>query len=302
MSAVATHPAVRAMMRAAQRALGEGGAVMEGRDIGSAVFPDARLKLFLVAEPHERAGRRIEERGVEDVAGALHERDRRDARVNPFVPAEDAVVIDTSELDVDGTLRAALSIVEDRAPELLSGGSRPMTVPRIAVVGRQNVGKSTLVNRLFGKRETIAHDDPGVTRDRIELEATWNGRRFGLIDTAGYLHRAKGVEALAGRQSIRAMDEADVVLLVVDVASGITEEDAQLARRLRRATSPVLVVVNKTDSRARRGGGPRVPFTRAGRADRRLRAARPRRRRAPRPVGRSLARRAEGGRGRGRGR
>ncbi len=124
-----------------------------------------------------------------------------------------------------------------------------MTVPRIAVVGRQNVGKSTLVNRLFGKRETIAHDDPGVTRDRIELEATWNGRRFGLIDTAGYLHRARGVEALAGRQSIRAMDEADVVLLVVDVASGITEEDAQLARRLRRATSPVLVVVNKTDSR-----------------------------------------------------
>jgi GTP-binding protein len=124
-----------------------------------------------------------------------------------------------------------------------------MTVPRIAVVGRQNVGKSTLVNRLFGKREAIAHDDPGVTRDRIELEATWNGRRFGLVDTAGYLHRAKGVEALAGRQAIRAMDEADVVLLVVDVASGITEEDAQLARRLRRATSPVLVVVNKTDSR-----------------------------------------------------
>ena len=124
-----------------------------------------------------------------------------------------------------------------------------MTSPRIAVVGRQNVGKSTLVNRLFGKREAIAHDDPGVTRDRIELEAAWNGRRFGLVDTAGYLHRAKGVEALAGRQAIRAMDEADVVLLVVDVASGITEEDAQLARRLRRSTSPVLVVVNKTDSR-----------------------------------------------------
>ncbi len=124
-STVATHPQVRAAMRAAQRALGERGAVMEGRDIGSAVFPDARLKMFLVAEPHERAGRRVEERGVEDVAGALHERDRRDARVNPLVPAEDAVVIDTSELDVDGTLRAALAIVEERAPELLSGGSRP---------------------------------------------------------------------------------------------------------------------------------------------------------------------------------
>ena len=92
-------------MRAAQRALGEGGAVMEGRDIGSAVFPDARLKLFLVAEP--RGARRpaaSSERGATDVAGALHERDRRDARVNPFVPAEDAVVLDTSELDVDETL------------------------------------------------------------------------------------------------------------------------------------------------------------------------------------------------------
>jgi GTP-binding protein len=124
-----------------------------------------------------------------------------------------------------------------------------VNVPRIAVVGRQNVGKSTLVNRLFGKREAIAHDDPGVTRDRVELEATWNGKRFGLVDTAGYLHRAKGVEALAGRQAMRAMDEAQLVLLVVDVASGITEEDAQLARRLRRSTSPVLVVVNKADSR-----------------------------------------------------
>jgi GTP-binding protein len=123
-----------------------------------------------------------------------------------------------------------------------------VSVPRIAVVGRQNVGKSTLVNRLFGKRETIAHDDPGVTRDRVELEATWNGRRFGLVDTAGYLHRAAGVEALAGRQAARAMEEAQLVLLVVDAASGITEEDAQLARRLRRATAPVVVVVNKVDA------------------------------------------------------
>ena len=123
-----------------------------------------------------------------------------------------------------------------------------MTIPRIAVVGRQNVGKSTLVNRLFGKRETIAHDDPGVTRDRVELEATWNGRRFGLVDTAGYLHRATGVEALAGRQAARAMEEAQLVLLVVDVASGITEEDAQLAHRLRRATAAVVVVVNKVDA------------------------------------------------------
>jgi GTP-binding protein len=123
-----------------------------------------------------------------------------------------------------------------------------VTLLRIAVVGRQNVGKSTLVNRLFGRREAIAHDDPGVTRDRVELEATWNGKRFGLVDTAGYLHGAKGVEALAGTQAVRAIEDAQLVVLVVDVASGITEEDAQLARRLQRTTAPVLVVVNKVDS------------------------------------------------------
>jgi cytidylate kinase len=124
-SAVARHPAVRAAMRAAQRVLGEEGAVMEGRDIGTAVFLDAPVKLFLIAEPHERAGRRVEERGSEEVAGALHERDRRDARVNPLVPAEDAVVIDTSDLDVDATVRAALAVVAERAPELLSGRTEP---------------------------------------------------------------------------------------------------------------------------------------------------------------------------------
>jgi cytidylate kinase len=121
-SAVAAHPAVRSAMRAEQRALGEGGAVMEGRDIGTVVFPDAPLKLFLVAAPVARAGRRVEERGANDVADALHERDRRDAKVNPFVPAADAIVIDTSDLDVDATLRVALAAVVERAPALLPPG------------------------------------------------------------------------------------------------------------------------------------------------------------------------------------
>ena len=123
-----------------------------------------------------------------------------------------------------------------------------MNTPRIAVVGRQNVGKSTLVNRLFGRREAIAHDDPGVTRDRVEVEATWSGRRFGLVDTAGYRHRPRGVEALAIEQAGRAIEDADLVVLVVDVQAGITEEDADLARRLLQATVPVLLVVNKVDS------------------------------------------------------
>jgi GTPase len=121
-------------------------------------------------------------------------------------------------------------------------------VPRVAVVGRQNVGKSTLVNRLLGKRETIAHDQPGVTRDRVEVEATWRGRRFMLVDTAGYRHRASGVEALATEQADRAMADADLILVVVDVQAGITEEDGALARRLRRAGVPLLLVADKVDS------------------------------------------------------
>jgi GTPase len=121
-------------------------------------------------------------------------------------------------------------------------------VPKIAVVGRQNVGKSTLVNRIFGKRAAIAHDAPGVTRDRIELEATWRGRRFGLIDTAGYLPGATGLEALAAEQADRSIASADLVVLVVDVHAGITEADGVLARRLRSSPMPVLLVANKADA------------------------------------------------------
>jgi GTPase len=126
--------------------------------------------------------------------------------------------------------------------------SQATTAPRIAIVGRQNVGKSTLANRLFGRREAIAHDVPGVTRDRVELEAVWRGRRLGLIDTAGYLEGATGVEALARAQADRAIEEADLILLIVDAQAGITEADAALAKRLRRANVPVLLVVNKVDS------------------------------------------------------
>ena len=122
--------------------------------------------------------------------------------------------------------------------------------PRIAVVGRQNVGKSTLVNRLFGHRETIAHGQPGVTRDRVEVEATWRGKRFGLVDTAGFVSGARGLEAETRKQADRAIQQADLILLVVDAQVGITDEDDALARRLRRATVPVLLVANKVDTAA----------------------------------------------------
>jgi len=121
-------------------------------------------------------------------------------------------------------------------------------LPAVAVLGRQNVGKSTLVNRLFGRREAIAHETPGVTRDRVELESTWRGRTFRLVDTGGFQHGARGIEALVSAQAERAAHEADLILLVVDARAGPVELDAVLARRLRRASVPVLLVANKVDT------------------------------------------------------
>jgi GTP-binding protein len=121
-------------------------------------------------------------------------------------------------------------------------------LPRVAIVGRQNVGKSTLLNRLLGAREAIAAKQPGVTRDRLEREVSWRGRRFLAIDTGGYMGRPKGVDELVTKQADRAMAEAEVIALVVDAAVGVQEEDANLARRLQRATVPVVLVANKIDS------------------------------------------------------
>jgi cytidylate kinase len=120
-SAVARHTEVRALMRDAQRALGSGGAVMEGRDIGSVVVPEAPVKFYLEADPEERARRRAAERegrGVR-VARAMQLRDAQDAHVNRFEPTPDAVVLDSTGLDVRATLDAALAIVRRRAPELI---------------------------------------------------------------------------------------------------------------------------------------------------------------------------------------
>ena len=121
-------------------------------------------------------------------------------------------------------------------------------VPRVAIIGRQNVGKSTLANRLFGRREAIADEAPGVTRDRVELYTTWGGRTFALVDTGGYRHRATGLEALVAKQADVAAAQADVILLVVDARAGATEEDVSLARRLRKVEMPVLLAANKVDS------------------------------------------------------
>jgi GTPase len=119
--------------------------------------------------------------------------------------------------------------------------------PVVAVVGRPNVGKSTLVNRILGRREAVVQDVPGVTRDRIAYDALWNGRRFTLVDTGGWEPDARGLQAMVSAQAERAAAAADVVLFVVDGRTGATETDLVVARTLRRAKRPVVLAVTKVD-------------------------------------------------------
>jgi GTPase len=123
-------------------------------------------------------------------------------------------------------------------------------LPRVVVVGRPNVGKSTLVNRILGRRAAITQEMPGVTRDRVTYQADWAGRRFELIDTGGWEPKATGLQASVVAQAERAMADADLILLVVDATVGVAEEDAAVAARLRRGRVPVILVANKVDSAA----------------------------------------------------
>jgi GTPase len=124
------------------------------------------------------------------------------------------------------------------------------SVPVVAVVGRPNVGKSTLVNRILGSRQAVVEDTPGVTRDRVAYDAIWRGRAFTLVDTGGWEPSTEGGENLAARvtaQARVAVDAADAVLFVVDANVGVTDADAAVASVLRRSGKPVVVAANKVD-------------------------------------------------------
>ncbi|HZU78673.1 MAG TPA: ribosome biogenesis GTPase Der [Acidimicrobiales bacterium] len=123
--------------------------------------------------------------------------------------------------------------------------------PVVVVAGRPNVGKSTLVNRIVGRRVAVVEEKPGVTRDRLELEAEWNGRPFTVVDTGGWMQRGDELDAKVTAQAERAMAGADLVLQVVDVTVGVTSEDEEVARMVRRAGRPALVVANKVDNERR---------------------------------------------------
>jgi GTPase len=128
---------------------------------------------------------------------------------------------------------------------------RPRSIPLVAVVGRPNVGKSTLVNRIVGRREAIVEERPGVTRDRKYLDAEWAGRQFTLVDTGGWLAAGGTLDRQVSAQSERAIREATAILLVVDATIGITDDDAKVAALLRRSSVPVIVVANKVDGDSR---------------------------------------------------
>jgi GTP-binding protein len=120
-------------------------------------------------------------------------------------------------------------------------------LPVVAIVGRPNVGKSTLVNRFLGRRAAVVQDVPGVTRDRIAYEALWNGKSFTVVDTGGWEPKATGMAGSIARQAEYAMKTADVIVLVVDASVGATETDLAAARVLRRSDRPVILVANKVD-------------------------------------------------------
>ncbi|HKY68431.1 MAG TPA: ribosome biogenesis GTPase Der [Acidimicrobiales bacterium] len=126
-----------------------------------------------------------------------------------------------------------------------------MTLPVVAIVGRPNVGKSTLLNRIVGRRAAIVEERPGVTRDRKDVDADWLGRPFRLVDTGGWMARGDDLDDKVAAQSERAIADADVVLFVVDVVTGATEDDAEVAELLRRSGTPVLLVANKVDDTGR---------------------------------------------------
>ncbi len=121
----------------------------------------------------------------------------------------------------------------------------------VAVVGRPNVGKSTLVNRFVGKRDAIVQEEPGVTRDRKEVEVDWAGREFVVVDTGGWLAEGAPIDAQVSKQAERAIADADLVLFVVDVTVGVTDEDERVAKLLQRSAKPVIVVANKVDDTRR---------------------------------------------------
>lgn len=218
------------------------GIVVEGRDIGTVVVPDAALKIYLTADLDARTLRRENETDDKslDVKTSLENRDSIDSTrtVSPLAMAFDAVEVDSTNLDLDETVERIWELLRQRS---LLG------LPIVAILGRPNVGKSTLINRFLGRREAIVEDTPGVTRDRIQYECEWGGRRFIIMDTGGWEAKPDGISVQVSAGAEIAMQEADVLAFVVDAQVGALDEDDILVQHLRKAKKPLILIGNKVD-------------------------------------------------------
>jgi len=244
-SRISALPQVREELLIIQRKIilqSERGVVVEGRDIGTVVAPDAALKIYLTADIDARATRReseITDKNI-DVKTSLENRDSVDSTraISPLAMAFDAVEVDSTNLDLDETVERIWELLRQRS---LLG------LPIVAILGRPNVGKSTLINRFLGRREAIVEDTPGVTRDRVQYECEWGGRRFIIMDTGGWEAKPDGISVQVSAGAEIAMQEADVLAFVVDAQVGALDEDDILVQHLRRAKKPLILIGNKVD-------------------------------------------------------
>jgi GTP-binding protein len=247
-SIIAADPEIRAELLKLQRSIidsAERGIVVEGRDIGTVVVPDAALKVYLTANIDARTSRRENELAdatisTDVVADSLTSRDEIDSNrtVSPLTMASDAVHIDSTELNLEETIERVWELLVERS---LLG------LPIVAILGRPNVGKSTLINRFIGRREAIVEDTPGVTRDRVQYECEWGGRRFIVMDTGGWESKPDGISVAISAGAELAMEEADILAFVVDAQVGALDEDDVMVQELRKAKKPTLLIANKVD-------------------------------------------------------
>ena len=162
--------------------------------------------------------------------------DDAEAKARSLRAGLDDYELESEDLDVLGQDFGFIIDEEEEGPQ-----------PVLAIVGRPNVGKSALVNRILGRREAVVEDKPGVTRDRVSYKAEWNGRKFTLVDTGGWEPNAKGIDKSVAEQAEIAIELADAVLFVVDATVGATSTDERVVRLLRASGKPVILVGNKVD-------------------------------------------------------
>ena len=257
-------------------------------DVRLLITASEEARLARRAADLEAAGKDIDAAALRD---QVVRRDQDDSAVSQFLTAPEGVtLVDTSDMDLPETVEHVIALIEselDQAAErdrqdllraealreglddyeleeedlaLLDGQDIPAAdsgleagLPVLAVIGRPNVGKSTLVNRVLGRRAAVVQDTPGVTRDRVSYTAEWAGRRFTIVDTGGWEVDVAGLDAAVATQAEIAVDMSDAVMLVVDAQVGITETDARIVQMLRKSGKPIVLAANKVDSPAQEG-------------------------------------------------